>query len=90
MRSEYIPTLIKLGFRCSISHSRECRMRRDTWWVLVAGDGLESHPHEQPTRVIVAIAPAVRGGVSPARPPQRSPARRCKWRVAAGIVAAVV
>ena len=44
-------------------------MQRDTWWVLVAGDGLESHPHEQPARVTVAIAPAVRGGASPARPP---------------------
>ena len=65
-------------------------MRRDTWWVLVAGVGLESHPHEQPASVTVAIALVVRGGASPARPPQRSPARRCKWRVAAGIVAAVV
>ena len=65
-------------------------MRRDTWWVLVAGNGLESHPHEQPARVTMTIAPVVRGGASPARPPQRSPARRCKWRVAAGIVAAVV
>ena len=41
----------------------------DTWWVLVASDGLELHPHEQPAKVTVAIAPTVRGGASLARPP---------------------
>jgi len=73
MRSEYIPRLIKLGFRCSVSHSTECRMQRDTWWVLVAGDGLESHPLEQPARVaappaMAATPAAARGGAPQARP----------------------
>ena len=48
-------------------------MRRDTWWVLVVGDGLESHPLEQPARVaappaMAATPAAARGGAPQARP----------------------
>ena len=62
-----------MAYSCSVSHSSEGIEGANTWWVMVAGDGLESHPLEQPARVAVPLAmaatpAAARGGAPQARP----------------------
>ena len=56
-----------------VLHNSEGIEGANTWWVLVVGDGLESHPLEQPARVaappaMAATPAAARGGVPQARP----------------------
>ena len=64
---------ITKAYSCSVSHSSEGIEGANTWWVLVAGSGLESHPLEQPARVatppaMAATPAAARGGAPQARP----------------------
>ena len=55
-----------------VSHSSEGIEGANTWWVLVAGDGLELHPLKQLARVaappaMAAMPTAARGGAPQAR-----------------------
>jgi len=61
------------AYSCSVSHSNEGIEGVNTWWALVADNGLESHPLEQSARVaappaMAATPAAARGGAPQARP----------------------